>query len=76
MGLVQCMTCRQELPCPCSARAQVPDMDMPYHERVMAALDIGPRRSRAVPPLVPGELDQKAQERLWDAMMREQREDN
>ena len=56
MGLVQCMTCRQELPCPCQG-------EITRRDRVS-------RRSMAVPET----LDLAATERLWQAMMREQRE--
>ncbi len=55
MGLVQCMTCRQELPCPCIEEI---------------TRDTVSRRSMAVPET----LDLAATERLWQAMMREQRE--
>ncbi len=96
MGLVQCMTCRQELPCPCQGeitRGRVPG-------EIVDASTRQPRRSKAITranetisyhnrvrehlgfPLVdssgavkPGQLDTAAQAKLWQAMMREQRED-
>ncbi len=54
MGLVQCMTCRRELPCEC--------VEEVIRDRVS-------RRSLAVPE----PLDLASTERLWQAMMREQR---
>ncbi len=55
MGIVQCMTCRLELPCSC--------IEEVTRDRVS-------RRSVAVPET----LDLAATERLWQAMIREQRE--
>ncbi len=60
MGMVQCMTCRQELPCPCIE-------EITRDNVVISRLS---RRSMAVPE----PLDLAATERLWQAMMREQRE--
>ncbi len=64
--MVQCMACRQELPCPC-----IEEVTRHRHQYTRPE----PRRSMAVPPApdMPGELDQAAMERLWQAMMREQR---
>ena len=61
MGLVQCMTCRLELPCQCSARVVTEAVE-----------SFKPRRSMAVPET----LDLAATERLWQAMMREQRDED
>ena len=61
MGIVQCMTCRQELPCPC-----IEEVIRHKHTRSRPE----PRRSVAVPET----LDLAATERLWQAMRREQRE--
>ena len=76
MGLVQCMICRLELPCQCSARVVTEAVESFKPRRSMAT-----PASRADRPFVwtdamPGgikPLDQDAQERLWQAMMREQR---